>query len=93
MHLTVKVTPNAKKTEPVGWIDDENGDPVLRLKLSAPPVDGKANKALVAFLAKLAGVPKGAVAIVRGEKNRTKTVEIAGIGETELRSRIDSVLG
>jgi uncharacterized protein (TIGR00251 family) len=50
----------------------------LRVAVSAPPVDGKANEAVVAVLAEALGVPRGAVEIVRGESGRRKTVRIRG---------------
>lgn len=83
-RLTVKVTPNAKKTEVLGWTDDD--PPVLRLKLAAPPVDGKANQALIAFLAKSLGVPKRAVTLERGASNRTKMLAIEGVDDGALRA-------
>ncbi|MFO1339746.1 MAG: DUF167 domain-containing protein [Burkholderiaceae bacterium] len=69
--LAVAVTPNARATEVVGLHDD-----ALRLKLAAPPVDGKANAALTAWLASELGLPKRAVRLRRGETARHKQVEI-----------------
>jgi uncharacterized protein YggU (UPF0235/DUF167 family) len=61
-----------------GWAEDADGARLLRVRVSAPPVGGAANAALVRLLARAAGVPKSAVAIVQGEASRLKTVEIAG---------------
>lgn len=69
--LSVRVQPNASVTEVAG----EHGDE-LKVRLAAPPVDGKANAALVTFLARALGVPKGHVSVVRGQSSRSKTVKV-----------------
>ena len=76
MKIPVKVTPNARTTRVLGWEDDPQAGRVLRVRLQAPPVDGKANKALVAFLAKEFGVAKSGVKIVKGETSRMKLLEV-----------------
>lgn len=75
--------PGAKQTQCVGLHD---GKPKIQLK--APPVDGAANKALVAFLSEVLGVPKSAVTIELGASGRTKRVEVAGVSDDELRRRL-----
>ena len=72
--FAVHVMPRAKVTEVVG----RHGD-AIRIRVAAPPVDGAANAALVRFLAERLGVPRGAVAIVRGAGGRRKTVTVDGI--------------
>jgi uncharacterized protein (TIGR00251 family) len=69
--LTLHVQPGATRTEVAGT----HGD-ALKIRLAAPPVDGKANAALVRFLAAAFGVPARAVKLVRGETSRRKTVRI-----------------
>ncbi len=77
MKLALKVTPGAKKSEILGWADDYPGvGRVLKLKIAAPPVEGKANKEIEAFLAKTLGLPKSAVRIARGASGRIKLVEL-----------------
>ncbi|MBE0591486.1 MAG: YggU family protein [Gemmatimonadales bacterium] len=71
--LPVHVQPRASRTEVVGW----HGDAV-KIRLAAPPVDGAANAALVAFLAERLGLPRGSVTVVAGVKGRRKRVGIAG---------------
>ena len=71
IRLAVQITANAKKTEVTGVLDD-----ALKLRLQAPPVDGKANEALVKFLAKALGVPRGAVTITHGHTNKRKLIEV-----------------
>jgi uncharacterized protein len=72
--IDVAVKPRSSR-EGVGPV---HGDRVV-VAVNAPPVDGKANEAVVRVLAETFGVPKAAVAIVRGETGRKKTVRIAGI--------------
>ena len=61
-------------------------DGAVLIRISAPPVDGKANAALLAFVAKTVGVPKGAVTIVRGETSRNKVIRVEGRSPTDVRA-------
>lgn len=72
--LTLHIQPGARKTELAGL----HGE-ALKIRLAAPPVDGKANAALVAFLAKACGVSKSAVELVSGETSRSKRVRVSGV--------------
>ena len=72
VRLAVQITPNAKKTEVVGVLDD-----ALKLKLQAQPIEGRANAALVKFLAGVLSVPRSAVAITHGQTSKRKLVEVA----------------
>jgi uncharacterized protein (TIGR00251 family) len=78
--LTVRLQPRAKRDEVVG----QRGDAVV-IRVTAPPVDGKANAALCAFLAAQAGVPKSAVTVVRGHTSRDKLVRVEGVETPVLR--------
>ncbi len=71
--LTLHIQPGAKKTEITGL----HGE-ALKIRLAAPPVDGKANAALIAFLAKACGVSKSAVELVSGDTCRAKRVRVSG---------------
>lgn len=75
LTIEVRVTPRASRDEVVGI---RGG--VLAVRVSAPPVDDAANRALVKLLAKRAGVPRSRVRIVRGERGRRKLVAIEGVG-------------
>jgi uncharacterized protein (TIGR00251 family) len=72
VRIAVQVQPGAKKTEVVGLHDD-----ALKLKLQAPPIEGRANEALVKFLSSVLSVPKSAVVITHGHTNKRKLVEVA----------------
>lgn len=77
MKLALKVTPGARKNEILGWEDDyPQVGRVLKLKIAAPPVEGKANKEIVLFLAKALGVSKSSIEVVHGTSGRIKLVEI-----------------
>ncbi|WP_269542508.1 DUF167 domain-containing protein [Cerasicoccus fimbriatus] len=77
--LSILATPKASRSEVVGWQEG-----ALKVRIAAPPVDGKANAELLKFLAKYLGVAKRDVALVSGEGSRRKVVEIAGVTEAEL---------
>ena len=72
-RLNVRLTPRASR---VGI--EVDGD-VVRVRVTAPPVDGRANAALVELLSKRLGVPKREIAIERGQRSRTKRVSIEGV--------------
>ena len=77
MKLSLKVTPGARKNEILGWEDDyPQVGRVLKVKIAAPPVEGKANKEIVLFLAKALGVTKSSIEVVHGTSGRIKLVEI-----------------
>jgi len=76
MHLRVKVSPNAKCSEIVGWEQEPNVGRVLKVRVAAPPTEGRANAALRALLAKSLGVPKSQVALEKGDSSRLKTFSI-----------------
>lgn len=82
--LTVKAVPRASKTEVAG-IEGE----WIRIRLLAPPVDGKANAALTAFLAKKTGCPKGAVEVVGGAAARLKRVLLHGVPVETARAALE----
>lgn len=73
MLVDLHIVPNAKKSEIVGT----HGD-ALKVRVAAPPVDGAANDEICRFIAKLVGVPRSAVTIVRGQTSKAKTVSVAG---------------
>ena len=82
MRLTVRVIPRSSRNA-IAW---EQG--VLKARLTAPPVDGAANDALIALLAERLGLPKRAISIARGATGRLKIVEIAGMTEAEVAAKL-----
>lgn len=78
-RIVVYCQPGARQTQLAGLHD---GKPKIQLK--APPVDGEANKALIAFLAQRCGVPKSAVTIEVGTSGRVKRVDVAGLDDGQL---------
>ncbi|WP_457573942.1 DUF167 domain-containing protein [Desulfolithobacter sp.] len=78
--LTVRVQPRASRNQLAGLHDG-----ALKIRLTTPPVDGKANKALIAFLAKLFHLPKSAITVQSGHQARSKQLVIEGISEEDVR--------
>ena len=72
--LSLHIQPGAKRTEVAGV----HGE-ALKIRLNAPPVDGKANDALIAFLADRLGVPKARVVLEAGQTSRSKRVRVVGV--------------
>jgi uncharacterized protein (TIGR00251 family) len=83
VELTVRVIPRARKTEISG-----ERDGALVVRVAAPPVDGAANDALIAFFSDALRVPRRAVQIVSGERGRLKRIAIAGVTEAHIRALI-----
>jgi uncharacterized protein len=81
--LRVYVAPRSASTKVLGLHDG-----MVKVALTAPPVDGAANKALIVFLAKMLGVSKSSVTIVAGETSRKKTVSVEGIEPEEAIRRL-----
>lgn len=82
-RITVKVHPRAKSTRVTGRLGE-----AWKLDLAAPPVDGKANEACIRFFADLAQVPQSRVRIVLGLSNRNKVIELDGITQESLESKL-----
>ena len=83
--LSLRVHPNASRNELVGFTEG-----VLVVKVSAPPIKGKANRELVAFLSRLLGVSKGSIDIIKGHTYRNKLVVINGLSREEVINRISA---
>lgn len=71
--FNVKVVPRAHRSEIVGMEND-----ALKVRLNAPPVEGRANQALVELLAHALGVPRATIEIIRGASSRHKVVRVRG---------------
>jgi uncharacterized protein (TIGR00251 family) len=74
--LSIKVSPGASKDAVAGLMED---GATWRIRIAAPPVDGKANDALIRFLSRLLGVPRSAITIRRGSSGRSKDLLVSGL--------------
>lgn len=82
-RLSVKAVPNAPRSEIAGWLGE-----ALKVKLQAPPVDGRANTELCTFLAATLGLPRSAVSIATGDASRLKLVRIDGLDLAAVHARL-----
>jgi len=81
--FAVKLHPRAKKNAITGKVGD-----ALKLSLTAPPVDGKANAACIEFFVKLLNVPRSSVTIASGHASRNKVIRVAGLTSQQVRERM-----
>jgi uncharacterized protein (TIGR00251 family) len=81
--LSVRVQPRASRNEVAGLEGD-----TLKIRLTAPPVDGEANDACLAFLAKLLDLSPSRLAIIQGARSRTKLIRITGLTQDEVHARL-----
>ncbi len=81
--FAVRVQPRAGRDAVIGELGD-----ALKLALTAPPVEGKANEACVIFLSKLLKVPRSSVTIAAGETSRNKVIRVAGMSAEDVRQRL-----
>jgi uncharacterized protein (TIGR00251 family) len=83
--VKLRVSPGAKKSQVVG----PHGD-AFRVKVAAPPVDGKANEALLDFLSEVLGVPRRQVSLLTGQASRDKVVEVLGLDSAAVHARLEA---
>ncbi len=81
--FAVKIHPRAKKNAITGEIGD-----ALKVSLTAPPVEGRANQACIEFFAKLLKVPRSSVTIASGQGSRNKVICVAGVTAQQVRARL-----
>jgi uncharacterized protein len=81
--LAIKAVPNAPRSEICGWLGD-----ALKIKVHAPPVEGRANEVLCDFLAELLGIPRRSVVVQHGDLSRHKLVRIEGLTLAETKMRL-----
>jgi len=82
--LRVHLTPRSGRDEVLGLEGD-----VLRARVTAPPVEGRANEALLRLLADALGVPKSSLCVVHGQRSREKLVAVEGLDVAEVRRRLE----
>ncbi len=81
--FAVRVQPRARRNAVVGELGD-----ALKIALTAPPLEGRANAACIAFLAELLSVPRSSVTIAAGQTARQKVVRVAGVSAAAVRARL-----
>jgi uncharacterized protein (TIGR00251 family) len=86
--LTVRVTPRARKSEFGGVMEDGT----VRIRIQEPPVEGKANRALIRFLSKVLGIRRNQIEIVAGQKGLDKIVAVEAMTAQEVENRIQGWL-
>jgi uncharacterized protein YggU (UPF0235/DUF167 family) len=86
MLLTVRVIPRSAHNT-LEWQEGDNGK-ILKARLTASPVDGAANTALISLLAERLHIPRRTITIMRGSNARLKTIEIAELSEDEIERRL-----
>ena len=86
-RLQVKVQPNASRTEIAGWTGQ-----VVRLRTTAPPARGKANRAVAEMLARALEIPLTDIRVARGHASRHKVIEVIGLDQSELLRRVGEAL-
>ena len=83
VFISVRVSPNSTRNEVVGF-----NDGVWQVKVSAPPIKGKANKELIAFLSEILGVGRSSLSIIKGHTSRNKLMAIDGLTQAEVMKRL-----
>lgn len=84
MRLYVRLTPKASVERIDGWDTDDKGRRFLKVRVRAAPIEGKANEALIAFLAKSLKMPKSRLSLAGGDTARLKQIDIDGLDEDAL---------
>ena len=85
--FAVKVHPRARKNAITGTVGD-----ALKLSLAAPPLEGRANQAVIEFFAQLFQIPRSSVTIASGATSRVKRIDVAGINAAHAQLRLQSIL-
>ncbi len=87
--LAVRVQPGAKKTAIMGLYGEGEA---IKIAVQAPPLEGKANEALIAYLSKLLGLTRSSITIAHGESGRTKLLLLRGLNAAHARATLESIL-
>jgi uncharacterized protein (TIGR00251 family) len=83
VSFAVRVHPRAKKNAITGELGD-----ALKVSLTTPPIEGRANEACIEFFAKLLNVPRSSVTIASGQTSRNKVIRVAGVTAQQVRERL-----
>jgi hypothetical protein len=85
--FSIRVQPRAKKNAIIGIMGD-----ALKISLTAPPVEGRANEAVIEFFAKLLNVSRSSVTIAAGESSRNKVIRVSAMSADSLRARLQTAM-
>ena len=85
--FAVKIQPRARKNAITGTVGD-----AIKLAVTAPPVEGKANQAVIEFFADFFEIPRSSVSIASGETSRNKVIRVSGISAQQVRERLSTTL-
>jgi len=84
MQIAVRVTPRGGRDAVDGWIRDDAGRLLLKVRVAAAAAEGQANDAVIALLAKALGRPKSALTLVSGQTARVKRISVEGVAEADV---------
>ena len=84
VRISLRVQPGASKNEVLGLANS-----IWKIRIAAPPVEGKANKELIEYLSEILDIAKSRIRVVKGEKGRDKVVSISGLTADEIAVRLD----
>jgi len=87
-RIALRIQPGARKNSVLGKRKE-----AWKIAVQAPPVEGRANRACVEYLAELLGVRRSAISILKGEKSRDKVIEVKGIGDEAADAALQSAFG
>lgn len=83
--LTIQIQPRAKRSEVLGFTDG-----ILKLKIAAPPIEGKANKEVIDYLSDILDIPKSNIDIEHGHTSKIKAIAINGLDRERIYERIEA---
>ena len=87
VRIRVQVNPRSSRNQVTGWEDG-----TLSMKVTAPPVEGAANKAVCEFAAEVLGIRKSRITLVSGQSSREKVLEVEGLSLDEIAAAVSGVL-
>ena len=79
IKIKVKIIPNARQDKICGYLEND----ILKIKIKAKPIDGKANSYLIKYLSKELDIPQSYFAIIKGKTSRIKVLEVSNVGKKE----------
>ncbi len=91
-RLSIRLTPKGSRDQIVGWEEDSVGVRFLRVRVAPPPVEGRANQALLRLLALSLNVPQSRLTLVVGQTQRNKVIAVEGLTEGEARARLSAAI-